>query len=842
MLSDKELKKAYRPVFWGDPDKYYPTDVLRSKGFHRGICKKCDMPFWNQDERREVCGDPNCAPGESFGFIGKTPAKNKLTYVEVWKKFSEMFSKFGYTPIDRYPSVARWNPTMEYTNASIAAFQPFVISGEVSPPANPLILPQFSLRFGDVDNVGLTMSHFTGFVMIGQHMFVPEEEWDQDKAFECLYTWFTEGVGIPSEELTITEDSWAGGGNLGCCMEFFSRGCEIGNQVYMLFEQQPDGEVVDLNLKVLDMGMGQERNAWFSQGTATIYDATYPNVLEKLRSIAGVELDEELMLRFVPHAGRLNVDEVESMELAWKEVSELTKTDVDVLKAEILPHVALYSIAEHARSLLIILHDGGLPSNVGGGYNLRLIARRAFAFIDKYRWNIDLADVCAWHAEDLKEMYPELTERLDNIRKILEVEKNKYEATKQKTAALVERLGKTEITTDKLYELYDSQGIAPMLIKEEAAKHGIVVEIPDDFYGKIAERHDTVVVQKAQGRDKLPLDDVPSTKALYYHDWKKIEFEAEVMKVIGTNVVLDETYFYPTSGGQMHDLGFLSVDGDKYDIIDAYKQGPHVVHVLKDVPAFKEGSKVGCHIHFNRRLQLAQHHTGTHVINAAAKKILGPHINQAGAKKTIEKAHIDITHYDSLRDEEVQAIEDEANRIIELKNPVHKQFYPRDEAEKKFGTDIYQGGAVPGNSLRIVDIVGVDVEACGGTHLDNTEEIEKIKIIKSSKIQDGVVRLTFVAGKAAEEAEAGEGALLSSAAILLACTENQVPGRAEELFTKWKKIKKMKKKGQDIPLEMITLESTAEFEGDALAKTAEILKTQAEHVPKTIKRFLDDIR
>jgi hypothetical protein len=168
------LKKAYRPVFWGEPDKYFPTGVLKSKGFHRGVCKKCDMPFWNMDASREICGDPNCVPGESFAFIGKTPAKNRLTYVEVWQKFSEMFEGFGYTPVKRYPVVARWNPTMEYTNASIAAFQPFVISGEVSPPANPLTIPQVSLRFVDIDNVGITQSHMTGFVMIGRTCLCPQ--------------------------------------------------------------------------------------------------------------------------------------------------------------------------------------------------------------------------------------------------------------------------------------------------------------------------------------------------------------------------------------------------------------------------------------------------------------------------------------------------------------------------------------------------------------------------------------------------------------------------------------------------------------------------------------------
>jgi len=180
MLSDKELKQKYKPVFWKDPDQYYATTVLKSEGYKRSICSVCKRPFWNQDSKRKVCGDPACAPGESFAFIGKTPAKRSLSYVETWKEFSKMFKRFGYTPIKRYPVVARWNPTADFTIASISAFQPYVISGEINPPANPLVIPQFCLRFGDIDNVGITQSHMTGFVMIGQHMFVPPEKWDQN--------------------------------------------------------------------------------------------------------------------------------------------------------------------------------------------------------------------------------------------------------------------------------------------------------------------------------------------------------------------------------------------------------------------------------------------------------------------------------------------------------------------------------------------------------------------------------------------------------------------------------------------------------------------------------------
>ena len=189
-----------------------------------------------------------------------------------------------------------------------------------------------------------------------------------------------------------------------------------------------------------------------------------------------------------------------------------------------------------------------------------------------------------------------------------------------------------------------------------------------------------------------------------------------------------------------------------------------------------------------------------------------------------------------MTDAEVKKIEEEANAIIKKKVPVLKDFMSRRDAEKKFGMAIYQGGAVPGNTLRIVNIENIDVEACGGTHLDNTSEAEIIKIIKTTKIQDGIVRIEFASGNSAKSLSSGKDEIAEQVAKLLGCRKEQIPGRAEELFTKWKDVVK---KGKQIPFK---LESTQVFEGDALARAAVILKTQPEHVAKTIERFISEIK
>ena len=818
MLPDKEIKQKYKPIFWKNPEKYYATAVLKEEGFHRNICTQCKKPFWSTTNRT-VCGDPACS-GEGFAFIGKSPAKNRLPYVDVWKNFSKLFQKFGYTPIERYPSVARWNPTMEYTNASIAAFQPYVISGEVEPPANPLIIPQFCLRFGDTDNVGITMSHNTGFVMIGQHMFVKPENWNQNEAFRHMLQWNIKGLGLKKEDMTFHEDAWAGGGNLGCCMEMFSKGCEIWNQVYMLYEQTPSG-VKDLKIKVLDMGLGMERNAWFSQGTATMYDATFPHVLKHLRNASGVKYDEKVLQKYTPYASLLNNDEAEDMNKAWKIVAGQMKMDVQELKEFMLPSAGIYSVAEHMRSALVVLHDGGLPSNVGGGYNLRMLIRRSLGFIDKYQWNVDIKDVVDWHAKELKDLYPELREHLPEIYSILDVEKSKWENTKQKTQKVIS--GLKDVKEEDLLTLYDSQGISPEMISG--------VKIPDDFYAKVAARHEQKEQKAATVKaEEVPLKDIPDTHALYFDDYTLCRFTAQVLKIVHDVVVLDRTAFYPTSGGQLHDLGTLKGCA----VEDVWKQGALILHRVKNI-SFKEGDTIEGRIDEARRIQMAQHHTATHIINAAARTVLGRHVNQAGAFKDVDKARIDITHYETLAEEEIEKIEKEANRIVKQHIPIEKSFYSRNEAEHAFGMDIYQGGAVPGKKLRIVNIVGVDVEACGGTHLDNTKEAELIKIIKSTKVQDGVIRIVFVAGKAAKEEVKDEEGTLVQLEKLLHCERAEIPGRAEELFTLWKNVVKKKK---DVPKKLL---SHTQYKGDILGESAMVLKTQPEHVVKTVERFLTEL-
>ena len=834
MKADKEVKAEFKLKASKEPEKNYPTAKLKAHGFSRNKCGNCGKFFWSLDSKRKVCGDSACSGG--YSFIGNPPGRKTFDYLETWQEFKNYFKKLGYFEYKRYPVVARWRPDVYWVAASVYPFQPFVVKGEIKPKSNAVIIPQLSMRFNDIDNVGITGSHYVCFDMLGQLHFEKAKDYDIESYWEEYFLWIVNGMGIPEKEIIVHEDAWAGGGTFGPCMEFFSRGMEIGNQVYMQFEQTEQG-YRELDIKVLDMGQGHERVPWLTSGKSNSYETTFPSVAKKLYSITGFKPDEKLMQKFLPYSALLNVDEVQDVEKVWQTIAKKLSMDSKELKEKILPLAAIYSVAEHSRAALVALNDNALPSNVGGGYNLRIILRRALCLIDDDGWKIDLSELAEEHARFLKPMYPELSGKLGNVSLILENERKKFSEARKRSGNIIERAVNGKITLDSLVELYDSQGVRPEEVRKEAAAEGVTVSVPEDFYARVAERHEkkehAVATKKEAGVD---LSGVLETKILYYFDWKLLGFDAKVVFSEGNLVALDETAFYPTSGGQLHDVGFLN----DVKVVDVFKQGNVVLHKLEKNP-FKAGEKVKGKIDFERRKQLMQHHSSAHLVNLCAFEVLGPHVWQAGAAKTLEKGRLDITHYDSLSEKQLKQIDECCNGKIKKNLAVEKEILPREVAEEKYGMHIYQGGFIPGKNLRIVKI-GSDVEACGGTHANSLGELEALKILNSVKIQDGVVRINYVAGKAASKDESAHEKLLNETAEILGVKPSMVPARCEELFAKWKEARKALKKGSAGT--DLTLSSKAESKGDAkflLSEAAKAFSTQPEHVPKTTKRFLAEL-
>jgi len=529
------------------------------------------------------------------------------------------------------------------------------------------------------------------------------------------------------------------------------------------------------------MGAGLERFAWVTQGTPTSYDVTFEPILRYLRNKTGIKYDTEFFLKYSKLAGSLNLDEVNNIKKMREQIATQLGVSVELLDKNIKPLEAMYAISDHTLGLTFAIADGLLPSNVGGGYNLRVILRRALSFIDDFRWDIDLADVCDLHSKHLRMICPELSEHIDEIQKVLDIEKRRFHETKLRTKRIVETLiSKGEsIDEEKLIKLYDSDGITPELVQDFIQD----LKIPIDFYVKVTERH--------MGEKKIPIIEtidvsgLPPTELLYYEDPKKMEFQAKVLKMIDDKfVALDKTYFYAESGGQKSDVGFI----ENFPVSDVQIVGDVVVHRV--MGKLEEGKIVNCQVNEYRRDILKKHHTATHIVNAACRELLGNHVWQHGAEKTSDKARLDITHYEPLTDEQVEKIEQKANEIVRKNIPVKIELLPRAEAEEKYGFRIYQGGVVPEDKLRIVSIGNIDHEACGGMHCEKTSEVEFITILKTKRIQDGIDRIEFTVGPVALKYLKEKEALLKETAGLLKVKEEKVPEAVKELFENWKTKRK----------------------------------------------------
>ena len=528
---------------------------------------------------------------------------------------------------------------------------------------------------------------------------------------------------------------------------------ELGNQVYMKYKITPYG-YKNLNINVLDMGSGQERYPWLTSGKALSYELTMPRTVKYLYKQSGRKPNMSVWNKFVPLSGNLNIDEIDDIEKMWGKVARKIGYSKEKMKNEIYPISSLYAIADHSRTLLFALADGALPSNSGGGYNLRSTFRRSMDLSNRYNLNLDYGKLIEIHANFLKPQYPELKKSVKSVTEILKSEESKYYATKETGKKIMQKVLKGKINTKKLIELYDSHGISPELLSEEGSKMGKKITVPIDFYTQVSERHEKKNTPKYR-EDLKELPGIDPTIKLFWMDEKSREFEAKVLKILNNRyVILDKTLFYATGGGQLNDTGFLN----NSDVVNVENRGPHIFHEVENIN-FKEGDLVIGKINDVRRSRTMRHHTGTHVIGGAARKVLGKHVWQGGSEVTQDRGRLDITHYDNITLTQLKRIEKVANDIIKRRIPVEKEILSKNRAEKKYGFTVYQGGFIPGSEIRVLHIKGFDAQACGGTHLSNTSELKKIRITGSKKIQDGLIRLNYVAGDVANELEHEETAI-----------------------------------------------------------------------------------
>ncbi len=734
-------KNEVSTLFSSDPDKYYRVSLFDRLGFKRNKCISCEKFFWSLVDKN------TCPDHEAYNFIGHPPTNKRLDYIGAWKETEKYFQSQGHSITRRYPVVCRWRDDLYYTIASIVDFQRIMNNKVIFElPSNPLVVPQICLRFNDVENVGVSGRHYTSFCMIGQtcNADAPGGYW-KDKCIDLDFGLLTNVLGIKPEEITFVEDIWIGAGAFGSSLEYFVRGLELGNAVFTEFEGDENNYRIMKN-KIIDMGAGLERFSWITMGTPTSYDCTFGSVIKYLENSIGIQKDESFLSNYFKFVSRkFNIIEDDSSDKIIKlkkSIAHEMGVTFEHLEKIVSPYEAIYTIADHTRTLLFAISDGSLPSNVGGGYNLRILLRRVLSIIERFKWNIKIEDLIDTHVGYLKNMFPELEENKNEIYTILNLESERYESTRQRMndiASTIRKNGK-QLNVDDLIRLYESDGITPDFLKEV----NVITEIPSNFYLKLSELHN--INQKPLYTPTIEgLEGLSPTKLLYYEDSSIREFDAQILKIKGNYVILDQTSFYPRGGGQEPDKGLIG-DARVQEVI---KQGDIVLHKVENLSSLSERIMIKCKLDEARRESITKHHTATHILNSSARNTLGSWIWQNSAFKDVNYGRLDITHHSALNKEEVERIEKTANEIVMKNLDVNIKEYERGESEQKFSFRIYQGGVVPSNKVRIVNISNFDIEACGGTHVNRTGDIGLIKILKSERIQDGVVRLEFVAGQAA---------------------------------------------------------------------------------------------
>jgi alanyl-tRNA synthetase len=437
-----------------------------------------------------------------------------------------------------------------------------------------------------------------------------------------------------------------------------------------------------------------------------------------------------------------------------------------------------------------MLGDGIVPSNVGTGYLTRMVLRRTKRLTDTVGVDAPLDELVDMQAERLG------YENRDTVRDMVRTEGEKYRETLDRGGRRVRQLAEEyadrgePIPVTELIELYDSHGIQPDMVAEIASDHDVAVDVPDDFYGRVANRHGGDEGEDGESASPYAdrLHELPDTERLYYEDQDRMEFEAVVLEVFerdgeGYDVVLDQTMFYPEGGGQPADSGTLATDDETAQVSDVQIHEDVILHTCDTDPG--KGEFVRGQIDATRRRRLMRHHTATHIVVHAARQVLGDHLRQAGAQKGTDRSRIDVRHYDSVSRDDLEAIERVANEIVMDNVQVTQEWPDRHAAEEEHGFDLYQGGIPPGEQIRLIHVAD-DVQACGGTHVGRTGEVGAVKLLGTERIQDGVVRLSFAAGDAAIEATQRTEATLAAAAETFDVSPADVPATAERFFEEWK--------------------------------------------------------
>lgn len=737
---------------------------------------------------------------------------------ELRKMFLEFFESKGHLAMKSFSLVPHNDNSLLLINSGMAPLKPY-FTGQEIPPRRRVTTCQKCIRTGDIENIGKTARHGTFFEMLGNFSFgdyfkheAIAWSWefltqvvglDPERLYPSVYENDDEAFAIWRDEIGIAperifkfgkaDNFWEhGSGPCGPCSEiYYDRGekygcgkpdCTVGcecdryievwNNVFTQFDNDGHGNYSELEQKNIDTGMGLERLAVIVQDVDSIFD-----------------VDTICALR-----GRV-------CELAGKEYHKEHAWDVSIR-----------IITDHIRSATFMISDGILPSNEGRGYVLRRIIRRAARHGRLLGIEGEfLANLSSTVIEGSRDGYPELEEKKDFIFNVLTQEENKFNKTIDQGLAILSELeekmaadGRTVMDGEDAFRLYDTYGFPLDLTKEILEEKEFSVD-EDGFNAAMQKQKETArkarKVTNYMGADVTvyeSLDPAITSEFVGYdcleHDSKitALTTESEVVEALtdGENgtIIVDETPFYATMGGQEGDKGVISCANGEFEVVDTIKlkggKVGHVGHVTKGM--FKLGDPVTLSVNEENRKATCKNHTATHLLQKALREVLGTHVEQQGSLNNAGHLRFDFSHFSAMTAEELAEVEKKVNEKIAENLCVETKLMTIDEAKQSGAMALF--GEKYGETVRVVCVSDYSKEFCGGTHVGNTGEIQAFKILSESGVAAGVRRIEALTGQGVFDYYNDLEQKLSEAAKTLKTTPANLQEKLEHLMAEMKAL------------------------------------------------------
>ena len=784
---------------------------------------------------------------------------------ELRRMFLEFFEKKGHLKMNSFSLVPHNDNSLLIINSGMAPLKPY-FTGQEIPPSKRVCTCQKCIRTGDIDNVGKTARHGTFFEMLGNFSF---GDYFKEEAIPWAWEFLTETVGIPADRLypsVYVDDNEAyeiwnkkmnisperifkfgkednfwehGSGPCGPCTEiYFDRGekygcgkptCTVGcdcdrymevwNVVFSQFNNDGKGHYTELEQKNIDTGMGLERLAVAVQDVDSIFD-----------------VDTLLALRN------------KVCEIAVKKYKENEKNDVSIRV-----------ITDHIRSATFMISDGIMPSNEGRGYVLRRIIRRA----DRHGklLGIDgafLVDLAKAVIAGSKDGYPELAEKQDFILSVIEQEEEKFEKTINQGLEILDGIqkdmeanGVKTMSGEDAFKLYDTYGFPIDLTKEILEEKGMDID-EEAFKQAMKVQKDTArnarKTTSYMGADATVYEQIDPAINSEFIGYDKTEAEGKIVALVSVSseedgeestvsealtdgmtgaVITDVTPFYATKGGQVGDVGVITLGDSVFEVKETIPvAGSKIAHIGKVVKGmFKVGDKVVLKVDGENRMSTCRNHSATHLLQKALREVLGTHVEQSGSYQDAGRTRFDFSHFKAMTPEEIKAVERLVNDKIAESLPVDTKVMSVEDAKKSGAMALF--GEKYGDEVRVVGMGEFSKEFCGGTHVKNTGMIGQFKIISESGVAAGIRRIEAITGhNVIKYYENLENSIAEAAKIIKASPDKLVE-KAKHLMEEMKALQSEN--------ESLKNKAAKEALGDVMDKVVEIggVKVLSVEIPET---------